>query len=311
MNTGVLFNQIFLMFCLMLLGLLANKIKFIHEQTANDLTNILLYLVSPCLIIKSFEIHYSAQRLDQLLLIASSMLIIYSLQILCSKLIFHAVTDPRLQRITKFGSIYSNAGFIGIPLVSSLFGDRGVFYAVVPIVFFNLFNWTHGVALFNKEESKIGIKQEFFRVIFNPNIIAILLRGLIFASSLQLPGILKQLINDISAINTPLSMLVIGNSFANITLKDCRLSWALVAAVFLRNLIYPLLTVVVISFLGITGMAQAAVVLMMACPVAGIVVLFTLQQHEDPSPAVTLMSLSTLLSVITIPLVFIISREFF
>ena len=106
-------------------------------------------------------------------------------------------------------------------------------------------------------------------------------------------------------------MLVIGNSFANITLKDCRLSWALVAAVFLRNLIYPLLTVVVISFLGITGMAQAAVVLMMACPVAGIVVLFTLQQHEDPSPAITLMSLSTLLSVITIPLVFIISREFF
>ncbi|KRL00923.1 AEC family transporter [Liquorilactobacillus capillatus] len=308
MNIGLLFSQIVLMFCLMLVGVLANKLKFFHAQTANDLTNVLLYIVSPCLIIKSFENPYSASRVHTFLMIALGTVILYLIQIFLSKLIFRHVKEVNLQRITQFGSIYSNAGFIGIPLVSSLFGSTGVFYAVVPLVFFNIFNWTHGVSMFIKADTDQGGFKRIQKVLLNPNIIAIVIGLLIFVFSIRIPALLNQIIDYISSINTTVSMLVIGNSLANITLKNCKLNRPILTSIVLRNLIYPLLTLAVIPLLGVSGSALSAIILMMACPVGGIVVLFTLQTHENVDPAVTLMGTSTLLSLITIPIIFLISN---
>lgn len=155
MNLTLLLSQIILMFALMFVGLFANKIQFMHEQTANDLTNVLLYIVSPCLIIKSFEKPYSNDRVHTFLLLAGGIFTVYVIQIIISKLFFRRVTESNLQRIVEYGSVYSNAGFIGIPLASSLFGSTGVFYAVVPLAMFNIFNWTHGVNLFASADKKV------------------------------------------------------------------------------------------------------------------------------------------------------------
>ncbi|KRL06713.1 MAG: AEC family transporter [Liquorilactobacillus hordei] len=310
MNVSLLFNQIVLMFCLMLVGVLANKLKFFHEQTANDLTNILLYIVSPCLIIKSFETSYSTSRIHTFLMIALGTLVLYLIQIFLSTIIFKSVKDYNIRRITKFSSIYSNAGFIGIPLVSSLFGSSGVFYAVVPLAFFNLFNWTHGISMFAASNYEYSIIQRIRKVLFNPNILAIILGMSLFCFSIKIPQLPSQLINYISSVNTPISMLVIGNSLANITLKNCKLTRAIIVSLILRNIIYPLLTLIIMPLLGVSGLALSTIILMMACPVGGIVVLFTLQVHDNVNPAITLMGISTLLSLITIPFIFFISNLF-
>ncbi len=310
MNLELLFGQIILMFALMLVGVGANKVKFIHEQTANDLTNVLLYIVSPCLIIESFEKPYSSSRVHALLLSAVGMTIVYWLQIIVSKLVFKKIKDKNLQRIVQYGSIYSNAGFIGIPLVSSLFGPTGVFYAVVPLAFFNIFNWTHGVGLFTNEKNDTSLFEKLRSVLFNPNIIAIFVGLIIFVFSIRLPGLLSQIIDDISSINTPVSMLVIGNSLANIALKNFKLDRPILASLFLRNLIYPIVTALVMQLLGLTGNPLPTAILMMACPVGGMVVLFTLQSHGKQEPALALMGTSTLLSLLTIPAVFLISNLF-
>ncbi|MFT8477120.1 MAG: AEC family transporter [Liquorilactobacillus sp.] len=310
MNIDLLFNQIILMFGLMLVGVLTNKLKFLHEQTANDLTNILLYIVSPCLIIKSFETPYSASRVHIFLMIALGTFILYLVQIFLSSLIFKHVKDRNMRRISKFSSVYSNAGFIGIPLVSSLFGSSGVFYAVVPLIFFNLFNWTHGISMFVTSKTEHSISQKFRKVLSNPNIIAIILGLNIFYFSIELPALLNQIIKYISSINTPVSMFVIGNSLANISLKKCKLTRPIIISLILRNIFYPLLTLIIMPLLGISGLALSTIILMMACPVGGIVVLFTLQIHDNVSPAITLMGISTLLSLITIPFIFFISNLF-
>lgn len=155
MALGQLTNQIILMFVLMLIGVLINKVGFMHTQTSNDLTNILLYIVSPCLIIGAFEQNYSAARMKQLMLVVIGIFLFYIIEIIIAKFAFGRISNINLQRITKYGSIYSNAGFMGIPLTSALFGNAGVFFAVASLAGFNIFSWTHGVSLFKTSKKKL------------------------------------------------------------------------------------------------------------------------------------------------------------
>ncbi|MDQ7938142.1 AEC family transporter [Lactiplantibacillus sp. WILCCON 0030] len=302
MNLTQLTSQIILMFILMLVGLMINKLGFMHAQTSTDLTNILLYVVSPCLIIKAFEQTFSANRLQMLGRVILGILIIYLLMIAITQVAFKHVKDDNLRRIMRYGAVYSNAGFMGIPLTSSLFGSNGVFFAVASLAAFNIFSWTHGISLFT---GKQGSRRDNVRqIVLNPNIIAIIVGLVLFIASIHLPTIANSAVTYVSSINTPLSMIVIGNSLADVKLNretlDKRLWWVLL----LRNLLFPYLAIVVLQLMGISGIPLYTTVLMAACPVAGIVVLFSLKVHGNPGPAVALMSISTILSVVTIPLVF-------
>lgn len=304
MNISLLNNQIAIIFLLMLLGALINRLGFMHSQTSSDLTNILLNIVSPCLIINAFEQPYSSDRIQQLLLAGVGVLLFYLLEIIIASVTFHKIKDSNLQRILKYGCIFSNAGFMGVPLASALFGKIGVFFAVVSLAGFNIFNWTYGVSLFNSANKH---KNKLFKLkmaLLNPNIIAIVAGLLLFVSSISLPHVISQTVSYVGMINTPLSMIVIGNSLGNIKLQKEARNFSLWLAVALRNLFFPVLALIIFRFLGVTGVALDTTIIMMACPVAGIVVLFTLQNNDDVAPAITLMGVSTILSLITIPIIF-------
>ncbi|WP_334332298.1 AEC family transporter [Companilactobacillus sp. HBUAS59544] len=298
MNVGQLINQIILMFGLMLIGVLINKLKFMHAQTSNDLTNVLLYVVSPCLIINAFEQPYSNDRIKQFLLAIVGVFLLYIIEIIIAKLVFGHLKDENLKRIAQYGSIYSNAGFMGIPLISSLFGAKGVFFAVVSLAAFNIFSWTQGISLFK------GEKTDWKSILLNPNIIAIVLGALLFIFSIQIPNIPNQIIKYVGSVNTPLSMIVIGNSLANIKFTKDMLNKEIGLTILLRNLIFPIIGIFLLKLVGVTGIAFYTTIIMAACPVAGLVVLFTLQAHGDAAPAISAMSLSTILCLVTIPLVF-------
>ncbi|MFC6175422.1 AEC family transporter [Companilactobacillus huachuanensis] len=304
MNIGQLINQIVLMFCLMLVGVLINKLEFMHSQTSSDLTNVLLYIVSPCLIINAFEQPYSGSRIKQFLLAIAGVFLLYIIEIIVVKLIFGRLKDKNLRRITQYGSIYSNAGFMGIPLISALFGSEGVFFAVVSLAAFNIFSWTQGVSLFNDSDNGTVEKTDWRQVLLNPNIIAIFLGILIFIFSIKIPSVPNQVIKYVGSINTPLSMIVIGNSLANIKFSRDMLNKEIGLTILLRNLLFPIIGIVLLKVIGVSGVAFYTTIVMAACPAAGLVVLFTLQANGDTAPAISLMSLSTILSLITIPVVF-------
>ncbi|WP_125771189.1 AEC family transporter [Companilactobacillus furfuricola] len=310
MDVGQLSNQIILLFGLMLVGFLIGKLDFLKAQSSSDLTNILIYIISPCLIIGAFEQDYSAARIKFFLLAFLAVIILYFIEIIISRLIFGRVADENVQRIAIYGSVYSNAGFMGIPLISALFGSSGVFFGVVSLACFNIFNWTHGISLFSHH----GEKDEtvnWGKILLNPNIVAIVLGMLMFVFSLHLPGTLDQVVKSVGSINTPLSMIVIGNSLTKIKFSREMLEKNLLISIFLRNLIYPIIGIIILRSLGVSGVAFYTTVIMAACPVAGLVVLFTLQAEKDPAPAISIMSLSTLFSLVTIPLIFSLSNLHF
>ncbi len=306
MSITGLAGQIVLMFILMAVGFLVNKIGFLHVQTSDDLTNILLTVIGPCLIVKAFEQRFSQQRLHQLLIVGGAVIVSYLVQVVLSPLVFKKVSDDNTRHIMIYSSIYPNVGFLGIPLASALFGNNGVFFAVVSMAVFNIFNWSHGVTVFRKKVQSFWLVLK--QIIINPNIIAIIIGMIIFVFSLHLPSLVDQAVSYIGSANTPLSMIVVGSSLANAKFDRKSVAPPVIGSILLRNLIYPILTLFILLLFKISGVALSVSLLLAACPVASLGVLFTLQAHRDVSPAVSAMSLSTILSLVTIPLVFGIAQ---
>lgn len=307
MNLIQLSNQILLMFGLMFVGVLIGKFNLMRPQTSSDLTNILIYVVSPCLIVNAFEQPFSKSRLKLFVLAFIGLVLLYFVEIIASKLLFDHVKNNNIRLICKYGSTYSNAGFMGIPLISALFGSTGVFYGVVALAAFNLFNWTHGISLF-QDSAEPKEKLPLRKILLNPNIIAIVIGLIFFVTTFHLPGTIDQVVKYVGSVNTPLSMIVIGNSLVNIKLSREMLEKHLWLSLLLRNIIYPIVGIIILKILGVTGIAFYTTVIMAACPVAGLVVLFTLRSKHDPAPAISLMSLSTLLCLVTIPLIFALTN---
>src|SRR5699024_467404 len=144
------------------------------------------------------------------LILAGGIFIVYLIPMVVSTLFFHKISDHNLRRIVEYGSMYSNAGFIGITLAGSLLGSTGALYAGVPLAMFNNFNWPHGVKLFAAADSVQSLQKKLKTIFLNPNIIALVVGLCLFLFSIQLPALVNQMIDYISAINTPVSMLVIG-----------------------------------------------------------------------------------------------------
>lgn len=298
MSLSQLASQIAVIFLLMLLGALARQLGFLSPTTINDLTNLVLYFLSPLVIIKAFLAPFSVTRLKIFCLTLVGVVITYLVTILLAKLAFAKVKDANLQRIATYGSIYSSNGFMGIPLVQALFGSTGV----VSMVGFNAFTWTHGVAMFKKQSAAPLTRLK--RVLANPNLIAIALGIVIFTVQIPVPSMLTSFLDYASAAFTPLSMIIIGSNLAGMRRADLKVPPVLGATILLRNLVFPALTIVILKCLGLTGVPLMTTVILAACPVAGLVVLFTLQAKGDARPATVVMSVSTLLSLVTIPLVF-------
>lgn len=288
---------------MMLLGAIIRKTNFLHLQSINDLTNITLYFLSPIVIIRAFEQPFSKTRFFQLILLVVAVFLTYFISIIIAKVVFHRVKDQNIRQIANYGSVYSNNGFMGVPLAQGLFGSVGVFYAVASMIGFNVMSWTQGIGIFQQSKRQDWGRQ-LKKIIMNPNIIAIIIGLVIFVTSYRLPKLLSSFINYTSPAFTPLSMIVIGSNLANLKLRDIKLPLPLWVTLFLRNLLFPIIGILLLKLMGVTGAPLLVTVILSACPLAGLVVLFTLQAGGDARPATLLMSLSTILSLLTIPVVY-------
>ena len=303
-------SQIIIIFLLMLLGALIRESGFLHPQSISDITNIALYFLSPMVILKAFQQDFSLQKFQIFIKLVLAVFLGYLVTIILAKIIFHKVQDDNLKSILLYGSIYSNNGFMGVPLAQALFGNFGVFYSVASLIGFNVMSWTQGVSMFKQSDQQLSYLEKIKKIILNPNILAIIAGLIVFIFSIKLPTIVSSFLNYGSQAFTPISMIVIGSNLVGIKLKDVKLTGPLTIALLLRNFIFPLINLFILWLLGIRGVPMVTTVLLASCPAAGLVVLFTLQAKGNTKPAVILMSVSTILSLITIPCIYFCTTWF-
>jgi len=300
-------TQVMIMFGLIALGWVAFRVHWIGTDALKGMTNLLLYLVSPAVIVLAFQRNFDPERLRMVGLVFAIDVVSFVITIGLARVLFarRLIPDAIKRVALRFGTVYSNAGFIGIPLAQALLGDDGVFYAVAYIAAFNIFVWTHGVSQFGRDERPLAGRIK--HVLLNPNIVAIAVAFLLFLFSLHIPAPASNVLVYLASMNTPLSMIVIGVTLAEFSLRTIFTDHLVWLGALARNLIVPLLFVLLLWPLPIDHVARLAILVSISAPVGATLVIFSVQRGRNPRFATRLLTLSTLLSVVTLPGVLVLA----
>ena len=289
----ILLRQIAIMALLMAVGIYLSRKGFLSPQGTKDLGAILLRIIIPCVIVKSYITTYSRERLLELALSAGLALVAFILAMGIAYLVY-----GKRRRIENFASAFCNAGFIGIPLAQAVIGDEGVFYMAASVALLNLFQWTYGVYIMTDRRDSISAKT----IAKNPVVIAIVIGIALFLSRLPVPGIVTSTLGYIAGMNTPVAMILMGTYMAKLPWRKL-LDKRAYGCVLLRLVIIPAVVLLVFWALPISNQNVAlAAYLAAATPVGANICVFAQQYDCDYEFSVVTVCLSTVLSIVTVPL---------
>ena len=303
-TTTLLIQQVLIMFLLAAVGYICFRTKKITMEGSRNLGNILIYLSLPCVIINSFLVDYSTERLMGLLYSSLAALLVVIVSIVISRLFFSR------DAILCFASSFSNPGFFGIPLIVATLSDGAVFYVATFIAFVNLLQWSYGVALLTTESSTKakGSWKKFLpspkRLFTAPFMIAFLIGLFFFFTGIEMPDLIYKGIQYISALNTPLAMFTIGIYFAQVKPLKMFTNPKLYLLSLVRLIIIPLVSMLALFFLPQEfAELKMALLIVAACPTGSNVAVYAQLYDSDYSYAVETVIISTLLSIVSIPLI--------
>lgn len=291
-------HQVLVLFILISVGFLCGKIKMLNESSVKAINDLVLYIVCPCVIINSFIQKFDRTMFEGLLVTAAAALFVMMISILIAHFVFHNKKDTR-NRVYKFATVFSNCGFISLPLQQALLGNEGVFYGAAYIAVFNIVMWTAGVYISSGDIKMLSPKKIFL----NPCIIAVVVGIIIFVFSIPVPDIISEPIGYLSALNTPVPMIIIGFYLSQSKILDAFRNVKNFICVGLRLVIVPLISLGVLLLCGINGKVLIAALIATAASSAASTTMFAAKFGNDTSISVNLVTMSTLLSVITMPLI--------
>lgn len=290
-------NQVVVLFIILFAGYIAGKTGIIDDRGSKNLSGVLLYITSPMLVLKSFFIDYSRERLTNILWIMAMAFITYFLAIFLAKLIYGRFSgDANL--VLRFTAIFSNSGYMGLPIIRVIFGEEGVLYASFYIVAFNIMLWTYGFFLFGGKGTK---KQVLLKVLANPSIVAVYIGTIIFIFGIKLPWAITEAVRWVGDMTMPLSMLIIGAVISTVKLISVFSDWRVYLSSAVRLIVMPMLAFGLTRIPGIPGEAAAVLVTVLAMPAATNTTIFSEMFDKDAALASKCVTVSTLLSVVTIP----------
>lgn len=303
----VLLNQVLVLFILMGLGYFLAKKEYLSRDTATHLTFLLCYVITPCIVFHSFQTKYEPERLHNLLVMFFISVLMYLGTIILGHLIFnsHFVSESFKRSVLRFSVVYGNCGFMGFPLLYTLLGADGVFYGSAYNGVFALFVWTHGIVLYTNRFDFPSL----VKAMLNPNIFAIALGMGFFAFSLSLPAPVAMSVKFLADLNTGLSMIVVGVLITSLPLNTIINDPQVWIGVLLKNIIFPVIIILIAVNAGISGNLLMTTVIMAACPTASMAVMLAALMGRDTVFPSKIMILSTILSLLTVPAVIIFARS--
>lgn len=291
-------KQTIIMMILMLAGFICSKTGLISNESNKDLSKLVLQVVNPVVIFMSYQTEQKPELIHELLLTFALSCLAFVVLIAGAYLLIRKNPDKNTE-IERFSSIYSNCGFMGIPLVNALFGMEGVFCLTAFITVFNLIVWTHGVILITGEKDIKSV----IKVFYSPTIIAIILGLLSFFLGIRLPEIPSKALGYISELNTPLAMIVSGATIAGTDLKALLKKKGVYKVCSIKLILLPILLSVILCLVPVDEKVRLTVIVAASAPPAAMCTLLCIRSGKDSLYASEIFAAGTILSVITLPFV--------
>ena len=318
-NLATVAAQVGVLFALMAVGAVCRRVRLVDETAVKGIVNVLLLVVTPSLIIDSFQRPFDSSMMHGFFWAFAIASIAHVAVILLARLFSRG--DDKSRPVLRLAMVFSNAGFMGIPLEQAILGAEGVFYGIVYVVVFNFFMWSWGLyemrgqVPLSNSNSRLQLSKERWRslrpMIVNPGTVGLAIGLPLFFASISLPAILKTPISLLAGLNTPLAMLVIGFYLAGADFRRVvRMPSAYLAAA-VRLIAYPLAMVAILFPLRAHFPREMMLALVTAAsaPVAAMVSMFASKFERDVDLSVGLVSGTTLLSILTMPPVIAFAME--
>lgn len=307
----IIINQISILGILITVGFIAAKFKVIDDSVKSSIARLITKITLPALIlisITNLELTGDMLRNGILVLVMAYLFLflLYFIGIISSRIL----NLPRLTRdvyVTHF--IFGNTVFLGLPLVQALYPDgEGVFYAVLYNMASDTLLYTLGIYLLGRHKTNDGNQR--LKNLINSNTIAFAIGVLMLTFRLKLPGIINSSLGSLGSTTIYLSMLFIGATLAGINLKGVYKKYSLIVLSVLKMIITPILVIFIFKFINLLPLlrlnhiAQTVLILFVAMPAMAVVVIFAKDLESDYIYASENMFLSTVFSLITLPLVY-------
>ena len=298
----VMITQVVAMFLMMVIGAVLYRGQLVDNAGSKQLSNVALYVATPAVILQSLATTFDAAKMAAG---AACMALSFSFTLVSAGVARLYFRDR--QRAAQLGITISNMGFMGIPLVQSVLGEEYVFYisacmaGQVPLI------WSYGIWLISQDTSKISLK----KIATNPSIVAVVVGIVLFCCSIDLTGVIKVTAQDMGNLNTGLAMLVMGIYLAQTDLRSLVRDRNLYAACALRLLAVPAIVIAVMVLLPLDPIVKLVVVIALSTPCGTVSAMFPQLFGGDYRFGAGLVSVSTLLSLVLMPLVLAASLVLF
>ena len=299
-------SSLIMIFLLIIPGIFFKKRTIITDNQNGAVSSIVVNLTWPCLVIDAMQMEFSIQTLKDTGYMLAVACVVFAILMAISFPLSKALRMTKTkQYLAVFMLIFGNTGFLGIPVIKALYGTEAVFYAAILEMVNDILMFTVGIVLIQLSagaDLKISPKQ-----LLNPGLIGVAIGLLLFLLNIQLPEMLAGSIQMIGAATTPLTMFVIGFQLGGLKLREIVGDWQVYVISFAKLLLVPVITLLVVKlWAGEFSLLEKVLIISFAMPVASATTIFSQQYKGETAFATKTVLLSTVLSIITIPIFAII-----
>ena len=290
----ILIKQILVMLIMMSVGVVLYKMKQIDEKGVAQLSNLALYVATPCVVVQALAIDFDATRLNTGLVVMLFFLVIFAVSVVIGRF-----GCGKADRVGTFAVVFSNSGFVGIPLIQGILGDEYVFYVTMTMVAGTITFWTYGVYLMSGDKGEVSIK----KILLNPNFIAVVIGVILFFAPIQLPYVVEKVLAGMANMNTGLGMVILGATLGASNIGLMVTDTRLYKAIVLRLVVVPLVCIPILMLMPAPFEVRMVMMIIAAAPAASATSMLALKYGGDYSYGTGLAIGTTIVSMITMPLV--------
>lgn len=291
------FGQVAILAVLVAVGYVCDKTKLYTQAVSKSCNDLLFYIITPAVIIDSFlNVEFNPENGASFLAVFLIMAVFHLAGMALVKPLFRKAGEHR--PIYQYASMYGNVGYMGLPLAKAVAGATGVFYCSAAVAIFNIFAFTHGVALMQKKKKE---KMQVKKLLINPGSLGIVIGLPLFLLQAQLPAVLAEPIGYLGNLNTPLAMLMFGTYLANTDLPGMFRQKENYLTALIKLLILPVAALGILFLCGVRGALLVTCAVVCSAPSANNTVMFAAKYGRDTGIASKATGFTSVLSVVTMP----------
>lgn len=304
----IMLQQMIVLLLLMLLGVIARRVKIIDENNMKQLSSMVVNIANPAMIISGCLNRVDKITRQNIMITIITAISIFAFLILISKIVVIVLKIGYENRpIYRLQMIFSNIGFMGLPIILSVYGNKALIYMTLFLIIYNILIYTYGIRVVAGHMTEVIKENGSFKVILknimNTGVIACIISVIIYFMDINLPYILVKTIQMISDTAAPLSMMIIGATLVDIKLKELMTDYKMILFSLIKLLVVPVGFMLIIKmFIG--NMELLGVCMVVLATPAGSITAMLAQQYDTNSELASKgVAFTTFLSVVTLPIV--------